>query len=350
MRRLAIALVGLPSAAVAIAILAAIAGAGAQSCTSNTSGPVGGVPPQLAPLFQAAAAKYGLGPEGAAILAAINYEESDFDSNEPGVHSGANRAGAAGPMQIGIGGKAGNTWDHVKVNAPGDPPGQPPNVYDEADAVYSAAHYLAENGLTANPSTWQKAIWHYNHANWYVQRILTLAGQFASAPPSGSAPAACSAPATPGAVALIAQNGAALAPALAPAAVQAAIAAGNQIVDKPYRAYHYPSLAQQWPAYDCSGATSYVLYKAGLLGPSPLVSGQFETYGQPGPGRWITIYANSGHVFIEVAGIVLNTAWYAPVHPMSPMSGPRWQPGFTIPAQIKGDAYGGFTERHPAGY
>jgi hypothetical protein len=176
MRRLAIAIVGVPSVAVAVAIVASIAGAGAQNCTSNEAGPVGGIPSQLVPLFQGAAAQYNLGPAGAAILAAINYEESDFDqSNLPGVHSGANSAGAAGPMQIGIGGTAGDTWDGVKVNAPGDPPGQPPNVYDEADAVYSAAHYLALSGLTTDPSTWRKAVWLYNHPASYVTAVLERA-------------------------------------------------------------------------------------------------------------------------------------------------------------------------------
>jgi murein DD-endopeptidase MepM/ murein hydrolase activator NlpD len=173
MRRVWLAAVGVP--AMTIAIVAAVAGSGAQACTSPLPSPIGGVPAKLIPIFQGAAARYGLGPEGAAMLAAINFEESDFDSNEPGVRSGANGAGAAGPMQIGIGGTAGDTWDRVKVNAPGDPPGQPPNVYDEADAVYSAAHYLALNGLTANPSTWQNAIWLYNHADWYVSAVLDRA-------------------------------------------------------------------------------------------------------------------------------------------------------------------------------
>lgn len=103
MRRLALAIVGIPSLAVAVAILAAIAGAGAQDCTSSEGGPVGGVPAPLVPPFQGAATQYNLGRAGAAILAAINYAESDFDqSSLPGVHSGANSAGAAGPMQIGI--------------------------------------------------------------------------------------------------------------------------------------------------------------------------------------------------------------------------------------------------------
>ena len=66
-------------------------------------------------------------------------------------------------------------------------------------------------------------------------------------------------------------------------------------------------------------------------------STELESYGQPGPGQWITVYANSAHAFIDVAGIVLDTAWYAPVQPTSPGSGPRWQPASIIPAQYAGD-------------
>ena len=81
---------------------------------------------------------------------------------------------------------------------------------------------------------------------------------------------------------------------------------------------------------------------------TPRTPRELESYGQPGPGAWITVYANSGHAFIAVAGIVMNTAWYAPVNPTSPDSGPRWQPASTIPAQYAGDQYGGFVQRHPA--
>jgi hypothetical protein len=176
MGRRALIALGLPVAAMSVAIIGAVAGAGAQACTSSQNEPVGGMPAQLVPIFQGAAARYNLGSEGAAILAAINYEESDFgQSTLRGVHSGANSAGAAGPMQIGIGGTAGDTWDQIKVNAPGDPPGQPPNVYAEADALYSAANYLHSNGLTANPSSWQNAIWAYNHADWYVAAVIARA-------------------------------------------------------------------------------------------------------------------------------------------------------------------------------
>jgi hypothetical protein len=169
------AVLGVLAIAMALAVVAAVAGFASQACTVP-SGPVGGVPAALVPLFEGAAGRYGLGSEGAAILAAINYVESDFgQSTLPGVRSGANSAGAAGPMQIGIGGAAGDTWDAIKVAAPGDPPGQAPDVYDEGDAVYSAAHYLAGDGMTADPATWQRAVFDYNHAGWYVSEVLSRA-------------------------------------------------------------------------------------------------------------------------------------------------------------------------------
>jgi hypothetical protein len=343
-----LALLGL---AMGLVVLAAVAGFASQGCTSG-SGPVGGVPAALVPIFEGAASRYNLGPEGAAILASINYEESDFgESTLPGVHSGANSAGAAGPMQIGIGGAAGDTWSAIEVSAPGDPPGEAPDVYDEGDAVYSAAHYLASDGMTADPSTWPGAVFDYNHADWYVSEVLALARSYAGGPIALSSVDCAPLETTAGDQAEITRQGVALAPADAPLAVQQLIAAGNQIISKPYPVpdQHYGSLDQLWPAYDCSGSTSYVLYKAGLLSDGALVAAQFTAWGQPGPGRWVTIYANEGHVFIDVAGIVLNTAWYTPVQPSWPPSGPRWQPASTIPAQIRGDVYGGFTERHPAG-
>lgn len=152
---------------------------------------------------------------------------------------------------------------------------------------------------------------------------------------------------SPGQQATILPDGSATAPEAAPAAVKAAINAANQIHTKPYLAVHLGSLAYTWPYYDCSGSTSYVLYKAGLHSATPEVSGTLENYGDPGPGKWITIYANSGHVFMNIAGLAFNTAHYAPVVPDS--SGPRWQPGSTVAAQIAGDTEGGFVVRHPPG-
>jgi hypothetical protein len=142
----------------------------------GTLGPVGGVPAAEVPIFQGAAAEFGLGDRGSSILAAINYVESTFGtSTAPGVQSGTNSAGAAGPMQIGTGGAAGDTWDTIKVNAPDDPTGQPPDVYDEADAVYSAAHDLSNSGA---PADWPGAIFNYNHSTTYVQQVISLAADY----------------------------------------------------------------------------------------------------------------------------------------------------------------------------
>ena len=156
---------------------------------------------------------------------------------------------------------------------------------------------------------------------------------------------------TPGQTAQI-RDGIATAPADSPQAVKRAIAAGNQIIDKPYEygGGHGQPLTRIASSYDCSSSTSYLLHAAGLFGAWPEDSGQLESYGQPGPGRWITVYANSAHAFIEVAGIVLDTAWYAPVQPTTPGSGPRWQPASIIAAQYAGDQQAGnvgFVQRHP---
>ena len=156
---------------------------------------------------------------------------------------------------------------------------------------------------------------------------------------------------TPGQQAKILPSGLAAAPSEAPSTVKLAIAAGNQLISKPYiwGGGHGVPLSQLDSGYDCSGATSYILHAAGALGLYAEDSTQLESYGQPGPGAWITVYANSGHAFIAVAGIVMNTAWYAPVNPTVPDSGPRWQPASTITRQYAGDQYGGFVQRHPEG-
>jgi 3D (Asp-Asp-Asp) domain-containing protein len=171
-----------------------------------------------------------------------------------------------------------------------------------------------------------------------------------------SIPVACSTvtagpvPLTPGQTAKILPNGSAAAPREIPGnagqIVKAVIAAGDEIDSKPYPEpdKHYGPLSEPWPAYDCSGSTSYVLYKAGLHSANAQVSGELENWGEPGPGKYLTIYANSGHVFVAVAGIAFNTAEYSKP-PNPPGSGPRWQPGSTIPKQLSEDP-AGFVARH----
>ncbi|HEY7933029.1 MAG TPA: hypothetical protein VID48_04320 [Solirubrobacteraceae bacterium] len=119
-----------------------------------------------------------------------------------------------------------------------------------------------------------------------------------------------------------------------PEAVQRVIAGGNAITDFPYiwGGGHASFIAN---GYDCSGSVSYALAAGGLLD-APLVSGQLAKWGAPGPGKWITIYANGGHTFMEVDGVWFDTAG---------RSGPyasRWL--------VSQPELAGYAVRHPQGF
>jgi Putative peptidoglycan binding domain len=139
-------------------------------------------------------------------------------------------------------------------------------------------------------------------------------------------------------------NGTATAPAGAPAAVVAVVAAANKIISKPYI---YAGGHATWyaPGYDCSGAVSFALHFGGLLGSSEDSTG-FESYGRPGPGKWITVYANAGHAFMTVAGRAFDTADFGGPN-IPPGSGPRWR---SNPTGNLADGTGGYVAVHPTGY
>jgi cell wall-associated NlpC family hydrolase len=123
-----------------------------------------------------------------------------------------------------------------------------------------------------------------------------------------------------------------VAPTAAPAAVRAAVAAGNRLQNKPYK-WGGGRARLEDTGYDCSGSVSYILIHAGLL-KSPLNSSGFTRYGAPGRGRWITIYARHGHVFMTVCGVRLDTGGHAE-------KGPRWCASYRNAR--------GFVMRHPPG-
>jgi cell wall-associated NlpC family hydrolase len=111
-------------------------------------------------------------------------------------------------------------------------------------------------------------------------------------------------------------DGTAQAPEAAPEVVRRVILAANQIANFPYK-WGGGHGAWRDNGYDCSGSVSFALAGAGLLD-RPLTSGLLAGYGAPGPGRWITIYANSGHVFMVVAGLRFDTSGQG-------RAGTRWQ-------------------------
>ena len=127
-------------------------------------------------------------------------------------------------------------------------------------------------------------------------------------------------------------NGVALPPLEAPEAVKQIIEAGNGIARTPYK---WGGGHGKWldTGYDCSGSVSFALAAAGLLS-GPLASGPLMSWGEPGKGKWVTIWANDGHVFLEVAGIRFDTS-------AARVTGSRWA--------NEGRSTAGFVPRHPAG-
>jgi hypothetical protein len=149
-------------------------------------------------------------------------------------------------------------------------------------------------------------------------------------------------PLTPGQRAQLLPNGLAAAPASAPVAVKEIIAAGNQIVGKPYvyGGGHGLPLSEIAPGYDCSSSVEHLLYGARLLPVSyAAASSALEAFGDPGPGQWVTLYASADHVFMYVAGLRWDT--HNAAGPGDGSTGIGWHP------LVRSSA--GFVARHPVG-
>ena len=278
------------------------------------------IPHEYLRAFEDAAARYELGKRGVWVLAAIARLESDF-----GRGMGKEQLQKVGPL-----GLDSQEWRTYAVD--GDEDGK----IRRADPVDSAAT-LAR--LIWSRGSLSAGIFTHNQAEWYVQEVLQQADEiegecktryveWALAPLGAGLE-------TPGPAAVLQPSGAASAPESAPAAVKAAIAAANSIADTPYV---WGGGHGSWYSYgyDCSGAVSFALYGAGLLN-TPLVSGSLASYGEPGPGKWITIYANASHTYMTIAGLRFDTAG----NPAG-VSGPRWHTEPPYPE--------GYEIRHPAGY
>jgi hypothetical protein len=154
-------------------------------------------------------------------------------------------------------------------------------------------------------------------------------------------------PLTPGTRTRILASGLAAAGEEAPSAVREMVAAGDRLDTTAYLygGGHGTSLDTLQPAYDCSSAVSYVLHWGSMLGSSALDSTRLESYGLPGPGRWVSIYANAAHAFMYVGGLRLDTveAGAYDSGPNSGRPGPRWRVSDSVPA------WSSWTVRHPPG-
>ncbi|HET8979194.1 MAG TPA: peptidoglycan-binding protein [Solirubrobacteraceae bacterium] len=162
------------------------------------------------------------------------------------------------------------------------------------------------------------------------RRLHSWVAHATTVPASSPAPTT-----TPGGKATLV-NGQAVAPADAPAAVKQVIAAANSIATKPYM---YGGGHGSWSSagYDCSGSVGFALHGGGLLAQTE-DSGQMESYGSPGHGQWITLWANAGHVYANIAGLWFDTAAQS-----SANGNDRWSTRRVSPLS-------GYVVRHPAGY
>ncbi|MGH3300862.1 MAG: C40 family peptidase [Streptosporangiaceae bacterium] len=240
--------------------LLAVSGTSCTSATGIAAQPTASqsardsIPADYLALFQSTGARYDV---PWVILAGIGKVESDDgQSNLPGVNSGANAFGAAGPMQIGIGGAAGNEWggapvhpaseqvSGVATDANGDGVA---SVYEPADAIAGAAKYLLAHGVLDNVA---QAVFAYNHLESYVQAVLSWAGLYARGGYTVSQVTAASAPQC-----LVAASEG----ENPPAAVQTAISYAEQQLGKPYQ------FGATGPdAFDCSGLVMMAYRAAGI--------------------------------------------------------------------------------------
>jgi cell wall-associated NlpC family hydrolase/soluble lytic murein transglycosylase-like protein len=276
------------------------------------------IPKPYMTAFEDAAARYELGKRGVWALAAVAHLESEFGR---GMSKAQMRR--EGPLgldryewsQFGV---DGDEDGHIHHSSPGD------------SAATLARMIWSRGGLEAGLFT-------HNQAEWYVREVLADAEQIEgkcktdyiewAVAPLGSGFE------TAGESAVLLGN-LASAPRSAPPAVKAAISAANSISTTPYV---WGGGHSSWYSYgyDCSGAVSFALYGAGLLD-TPLTSGQLESYGEPGPGKWITIYASPTHTYAVIAGLRWDTVGDAEG------TGPRWHTEPPYPE--------GFVVRHPTGY
>jgi cell wall-associated NlpC family hydrolase len=210
------------------------------------------IPANYLALFKSIGARYRV---PWVVLAGIGKVESDDGQTTlPGVRSGSNAFGAAGPMQIGIGGASTNTWggapvhpasEHVSgVATDGNGDGIA-SVYQPADAIAGAAKYLLEHGVLTSVAG---AIFAYNHLDSYVQSVLGWANRYASGGFLVGSPVGSNAPDCVPAVGLASSS-----------AASGAIAFARQQVGKPYL----------WggtgpDAFDCSGLTMMAYRAAGI--------------------------------------------------------------------------------------
>lgn len=284
------------------------------------------VPKELAPVYQQASAKYKLGQRGPAILASINFNETSFGTNM----NNTTGSGAEGWMMF-----MPETWASWGVDANGDGVKDP---FNPEDAIFAAARYLHDSGA---PGDWREAIFAYNHADWYVERILEDAARFAGHTGQGAEVATAS-----GCSAVGAPN----------EAVARMVAEAERLSQlRPRTEYVWGGSHGESPTppngpFDCSSAVSHLLQVGGFNNPT-MDTAALASWAEAGPGEWVTIwdkpYGGVAHTFIEfMPGVTPPSKRYWGTSGfVEPGHGPGW-----ISQSVFSATYlAGFEQLHPPG-
>jgi len=329
-RRLVTVLIGIPVAALLVligsAVCIALAFGGTQSCGggSEATGTLKGVPAKLVPIFQQAAVKYRLGPKGPAMLASINFNETSFGTNM----NNTTGSGAEGWMMF-----MPETWATYGVDANGDGVKDP---FNPEDAIFTAARYLRASGA---PGNWHDAVFAYNHAEWYVERVFGDAQRFQG---DGSE--------------LVSSGGEECSAAPSGPAVERMIVEANRLSAlRPHTEYVWGGSHGESPTppngpFDCSSAVSHLLQVGGFHNPT-MDTVALSSWGEPGPGRWVTIhvkpYEPEAHTFIEfMPGVTPpGKRYWGTSGFVEPGHGPGWIPESAFSASYLER----FELRHPPG-
>jgi len=317
-----LALLALIGLVIAIAFLG---GSSAEGCGGATT-PVSlssHVPRELVPIYGEAAARYKLGSRGPAVLAAINFVETSFGTNVA-----TSSAGASGWMAF-----MPATWGEWGVDGDGDGDKDP---YSAPDAIFSAANYLHDSGA---PGAWWEAIFAYNHAGWYVEKVLRYEKEFSAG--------------AGGEVTVTTPCAFTAAPNDAVAKIVAEAERLSQIRPRTSYVYGGSHGVSPTPAngpFDCSSAVSHLLQVAGFGNPT-MDTIALLGWADRGPGKWVTIfdkpYGQDAHTFFRFDPSVTpsNKRYWGTSGMWFPGHGPGW-----IPESTFSESYlSGFVELHPAG-
>ncbi len=324
-------LLGLALIALAIFVgsllgLAVVLGGSPGGCDGSdvSAGLTAKVPKRLVPIYAAASDRYRLGQRGPSILAGINWVETGFGTN-----LGTSSAGAEGWMQF-----EPESWVEFGVDGDGDGVRNPDDPWD---AIFAAARLLRSDGA---PADWRGAIWDYNHAGWYVEKVLRFADRFSDAGENESGPACMVGAGAPD------------------EAVARMLAEADRLsLLRPHTEYVWGGSHGESPTpangpFDCSSAVSHLLQVGGFGNPT-MATPELAEWGEPGPGRWVTIWVKpyddhgAAHTFVEfMPGVTAPSERYWGTSGfVASDRGPGWIPESTFSSEYL--SY--FVQRHAPG-